>query len=168
MVEQLYSRVKSFIVRRILGLADTPHSIALGAAIGVFVAWTPTIPFQMITTLVVCIILRANKLVGQPIVWITNPVTAVPIYWFNFIVGDWILPGDYSGSQFAILFNKALHAEVGLWEHAQLYWDVIYSFFYPLWIGSIIVGIILAVPTYLLFHRAVVLYREKHPLLKSV
>ena len=76
----LANKIKRFFIYRVLGLNDTPHRIALGLAIGIFVTWTPTIGFQMVLTVVLSTLFRANKFVGVPFVWISNPLTVVAIY----------------------------------------------------------------------------------------
>ena len=57
-----------------------PHRLALG----LFLAWTPAIGLQMLA-------LRANVVVGIPMVWISNPVTMGPIYLWNYLLGRKIL-----------------------------------------------------------------------------
>ena len=41
------------LAQRVLTLDDTPHSIALGTAIGMFVGLTPTVGIQMVVVLAV-------------------------------------------------------------------------------------------------------------------
>ena len=56
------------------------RSIAGGVALGLFIAFTPTIPFHMLLCAIGAILLRVNLSVSQAAIWITNPLTAVPIY----------------------------------------------------------------------------------------
>ena len=60
----LWQKVKDFVVYGVLHADDTPHRIALGVAIGIFVTFTPTLGFQMILVAVIATLLRANKFVG--------------------------------------------------------------------------------------------------------
>ena len=91
---QIYRRISRFIVRRILHTDDTPSRIARGAAIGIFVAWLPLIGLQMLLTLGLSFILRANKLVGLPVVWISNIFTLGPIYYPSYLLGSAMLGSD--------------------------------------------------------------------------
>ena len=50
--------------RAIVMLDDTPHSIALGTAIGLFIAWTPTVGIHMILVVALALLFRANKVAG--------------------------------------------------------------------------------------------------------
>ena len=56
------------------------RSVAVGLALGLFIAFTPTIPFQMLMCAIGAILLRVNLSVAIAAIWITNPLTAVPIY----------------------------------------------------------------------------------------
>ena len=152
-------RLYDFFVLRVLGLNDTPHRIALGVAVGMFVAWTPTIPFQMILTLALSALLGANKLVGQPVVWITNPVTAIPLYWFNFVVGCSLVPTDCSTSKFLSVFREVFACQEGFWETVRLSWHASLQFFWPLWAGSLFVGLALGLISYFLCLVAVRRYK---------
>lgn len=160
-------KLKRFFIYRVLHVDDTPHRIALGLAIGIFITWTPTMGFQMILTVMVAALMRANKFVGVPFVWISNPVTLVPIYAPNFLVGSWILPGDYSVRKFCESVSKAAFAGGGWMNKIGAWWEATIDFFWPLWVGSVVVGLVLALPTYFVTRWAVTRYRriwhERHP-----
>ena len=160
-------KLKRFFIYRVLHVDDTPHRIALGLAIGIFITWTPTMGLQMILTIMVASLMRANKFVGVPFVWISNPVTAVPLYGFNYLVGTWVLPGDYPVSKFTESLSKAVFIGGGWMDKIGAWWEATIDFFLPLWIGSIMVALILAVPTYVVTRWAIMKYRkiwhEKHP-----
>jgi len=160
-------KLKRFFVYRVLHVDDTPHRIALGLAIGIFITWTPTMGLQMILTIAVATLMRANKFVGVPFVWISNPVTAVPLYGSNFLVGTWVLPGDYSLEKFTTSVTQAMFTGGGWLDKIAAWWEATIDFFWPLWVGSVVVGLILAVPTYVVTRWAVVRYRrlwhKRHP-----
>ena len=56
------------------------RSIAGGLALGLFIAFTPTIPFHMILCAVGAVLFRVNLFIAWIAIWVTNPVTAIPIY----------------------------------------------------------------------------------------
>ena len=165
-------KLKRFFVYRVLHVDDTPHRIALGLAIGIFITWTPTMGIQMILTVALATLMRANKFVGVPFVWISNPLTAVPLYGFNYLVGTWILPGPNSFDEFCGKVSAAVFAGGGWTDKIYAWWDATIEFVWPLWVGSIVVALILAVPTYILTRWAIVHYRkrwhEKHPEVPAV
>ncbi|MFO8006844.1 MAG: DUF2062 domain-containing protein [Candidatus Brocadiia bacterium] len=59
-----------------------PHRTAAanGLALGLFIAFTPTIPFQMALAAGGAVLLKVNLPAAIVGVWVTNPLTAVPIY----------------------------------------------------------------------------------------
>src|SRR5690606_35711270 len=95
----LLDQFKRVLVHNILGLDDTPHRIALGVLLGFVIAFTPTLGFQIILYVAVAALLRANKLSGIPILFITNPFTAVPLYWFVWKVGGLVLGRSAEGEK---------------------------------------------------------------------
>ncbi len=164
-------KIKRFFIYRVLHVDDTPHRIALGLAIGIFITWTPTIGLQMVLTVLLAALMRANKLVGVPFVWISNPITALPLYGFNFLVGRWVLPGSYPWKLFQDSVANAVRFNGGWIDRIIAWWQATWFVFAPLWVGSILMGLILATVSYFVTRCAVVTYRKhwphKHPPLET-
>jgi hypothetical protein len=160
-------KLKNFVIYRILHVDDTPHRIAFGVAIGMFIALTPTVGFQMGLTVAAAALLRANKAVGVPLAWITNPVTIPPIYGFNYWLGTIILGGQYDLTQFKGFITAAIK-EGSLLERLRDLWDAMWTIFWPLWLGSAAVGLLLAVISYVAVYYGVIRYRrfrhDHHPI----
>lgn len=154
-------KIKRFFIYRVLHVDDTPHRIALGLAIGIFITWTPTMGLQMVLTILLATLMRANKFVGVPFVWISNPVTAVPLYGMNYFIGTCVLPGDYSLAKFTDSVSHAVFAGGSWTEKIAAWWSATIDFFWPLWIGSVLVGLVLAVVTYFAIRYAVVEGRRR-------
>ena len=70
------------LLRTILMLDDTSHSIALGSAIGMFIGLSPTGGIQMmlvmLTSLLTRKFFRFNVMAALIMVYISNPLTAIP------------------------------------------------------------------------------------------
>jgi hypothetical protein len=66
------------------------RSVAGAVAIGLFMAFVP-VPFQMVLAALASILLRVNVPIAVVMVWVTNPLTMAPIYFFAYKVGTWIL-----------------------------------------------------------------------------
>jgi len=103
-------RLRGEQVHRILGdrifANDIWHvnrrSISAGLALGLFIAFTPTIPFQMLLAALLAIWLRINLPIAVIACWVTNPFTAVWIYLMEYRLGKAVLgnlPGLYAISE---------------------------------------------------------------------
>jgi len=167
---RFYTRKMVMLFKRILRATGTPHSIAMGCAIGFFVGWTPTIGFQMAIAFPICLLLRANFLASVPPTWLTNPATVIPIYGFNYWVGLKIVGGPGFNE-----FKTAMGQVVSLLKQsdtpaAEAFKSLLkltIDFMWPLWIGSIIVGLALAVPAYGFTYWGVQTFRAKIALRKA-
>lgn len=151
-------RVRRFVLHNILHADDPPHRLALGVAIGVFVAFTPTIGFQMMIAVFLAWLLRANKVVGLPVVWISNPATLVPIYYWCYCVGRWILGQQHVGEGWWQRFSQ--HPP-GWGPAFCAYWARLMEIAAPLSVGCVVVGLLLAYPTYYVLFHAICKYRMR-------
>ena len=66
------------------------RSIAGAFMVGLFFAWWP-VPFQMALAAGGAILLRTNLPMSVAVVWITNPLTMPPMFYFAYVVGTWII-----------------------------------------------------------------------------
>jgi uncharacterized protein len=81
-------------------LDDTPHRIALGMAIGIFIAWTPTVGVQMMLAIPLAYLLRANRLASVIGVHLSNPITLLPVYWLDYYLGAMLLGNPLTFEEF--------------------------------------------------------------------
>jgi uncharacterized protein (DUF2062 family) len=109
------------------------RSVSGGVASGLFWAMIP-IPVQMFTSAFSAIFFRVNLPISVALVWITNPVTIPPVFYFNYLVGTWLLgkPADVGEFQLSI---EWIMAELStIWK--------------PLYLGSFVIGVLLSVTGY--------------------
>jgi uncharacterized protein (DUF2062 family) len=66
------------------------HSVSGGVAVGLFMAYVP-FPFQMVMAAAAAIIFRVNLPISVALVWITNPITIPPMFFFAYLVGTWVI-----------------------------------------------------------------------------
>ena len=66
------------------------RSVSGAFAVGLFCAFIP-VPFQMVIAALIAIPARVNLPISVVLVWLTNPLTMGPIFFFAYKVGTWIL-----------------------------------------------------------------------------
>ena len=141
--ESLFDRIAQSLKRALvslLQLRDSPESIAMGAAAGIFIGLTPTVGFQTILALAATIHWRINRTAALIAIFVSNPFTTVPVYSIDYIIGKAVLR---NGPQVRELID-ALRLSDDLPGRIA----VLIQFGWPLMLGGIIVGIVVAVPTY--------------------
>ena len=78
-------------IRWLWAQEGTPGQRARGVAAGVFCGCYPFFGLQIIFSIGLASALRGNHLLAAAATLISNPFTYLPLYWFNFQVGCWIL-----------------------------------------------------------------------------
>lgn len=110
-------------------------SVSKAFFIGLFWMAIP-IPSQMIVAAICAILFRANLPLSVVLVWISNPFTMAPIFYFNYLVGSLILGADAQASLgFEMSWDWILNTLGELWL--------------PLYLGSVVVGIVLGILGYI-------------------
>lgn len=162
-VGRRWLRLRNFLTHKVLHTDDTPHAVGLGAAIATFVAFLPLIGFQTIIAISLAAVARANKAVCVPVVWITNPFSAVPIYGACLGLGRWVVSSPRAAKTPAMLAQIEQHRRAGLFS-LEYWWAVfqrLISVGAELWVGCLIVGLLCAIPAYFVARRGVSVYRER-------
>jgi len=164
-LNQQWQRLRGLVVHRILHVDDTPHAIALGVALAMFVAIVPVIGLQTVVAVALAALFRANKAVCIPIVWVSNPVTALPISYACLWIGRLLIP-DAHGESIMRAIHRLSGIDGGLSLFSLAFWKervvVLAGLGAELWVGSILVGAVLGAICYPLTRWAVTTYRAKH------
>ena len=122
-----------------------PQLLAKGAALGLFIACTPTLGIQMLISAVMAILLRVNLPISLAATWVTNVATAPFFYYFCYRVGLFFLGGKIQASEVAPFVGK---------------WQTFAKIAYPIWVGSLIVGTVIALVGYLTIYYLCLLERR--------
>ncbi len=80
------------------------HSVSGAFGVGFFMAWVP-VPFQMILATATAIYFRVNLPVSVGLVWITNPLTIPPLFWFAYWVGSTVLGTAPTNIPFSLSYH---------------------------------------------------------------
>ena len=157
-------RTKRFIVHNILHADDTPHSIAMGVSIALFIAILPLIGIQMILSVAIAALLRANKAVCVPVVWVSNPFTMVPLYGGCLAVGRALMGSKEDANISAILDSVTHKTAEASWLELE-FWSQLFSNLanmgLDLWVGCFVVGLPVALIAYPAVRWLVISHREK-------
>ena len=120
-------------------MADTPHSIALGSAIGMFFGFTPLYSLKTLLSIGFAWTCRSNKLAAaiasnlHDIFLIAMPA----VYFFEYKIGCWILRRPPAPKPFHhFVFGDYLH------------WHFLVRVVWPTLIGSLFIGLPAALVTY--------------------
>jgi uncharacterized protein (DUF2062 family) len=109
------------------------RSVSGALAVGLFWAFIP-IPFQMVAAAATAIPTRVNLPLSVVLVWITNPVTMPAMFYFNYVVGTWILGSSGHHPETAMTMEYLVEGMAQIWR--------------PLFCGSLLCGAIAAVIGY--------------------
>ena len=102
-------------------------ALAGGLALGLFVAFTPTIPFQMLLAGAGALFLKVNLPIALLACWVTNPVTAFPIFMSAWNLGRAMLGPESPINELVAVFlpdtraGRLLRTSAYLWSGALLY-----------------------------------------------
>jgi uncharacterized protein (DUF2062 family) len=148
---------------------DPPQRVALGLALGIFVGFLPIMGIQMAVVSVFALPLRANLKAAIAGVWISNPITFIPLYYASYSFGLLFCPQEGANKE---TFVNAITAAAdfswsAVWDSLTALFDMGSEIMVPLWVGSGILGVIFGVPTFFVTKRAVIKYRERRAAAKA-
>lgn len=156
---------KHWLLKPVAHLIHTPElwhlnrRSASGAVfIGLFSAFMP-IPSQMVLAAILAILARCNLPISVALVWITNPITIPPMFYFTYRLGAWLLDMELAADSVDMSFS---------WV-----WDNFGQIGYPLLFGSLICGWVAGVSGFVITRviwrlRVVRLWRQRRALRRSM
>jgi uncharacterized protein (DUF2062 family) len=155
------ARTAKYYFLKLLRLRGTPHSIAMGAAIGVFIGLTPTIPFHTVTILALTLLSRTSFIAGFiTSVVVCNPLTYIPIYYFSSLIGNLVTPFNLNWDKLKTTLDVVLSdSSLGLKIQALL--SMGYEATIVMLVGGIVLALPFAVVSYYVCHFLLVSYRRK-------
>jgi uncharacterized protein (DUF2062 family) len=148
------ARLKRWLVAHhmtLMTIADTPHSIALGSAIGIFFGFTPLYPLKTILSISIAWVLRCNKLAAAIAVTLHDAlIFAMPaIYFAEYKLGCWALGRTPPHRIRFSLFE--LHDYL----HWHVFSRVVWPTFWTAFVGSLFLAIPSAIIIYFLIRMLV-------------
>jgi uncharacterized protein len=158
-------RWAAYYWRRLVRVRATPHEVALGCAMGVFVAFTPFIGFQMLLAGFLAYVLRVSIPAAMLGTFAGNPLSWPAMWASSYLAGAWILgvePAAVTAEQLivsAAVLNRALtELTPGSIDNAVLFFAPVVK---PMIYGSLLMGLIAAAGSYYPTHRAVRVFQKR-------
>lgn len=113
------------------------RSVAIAFAIGLFCAWIPT-PGQMAIAAVGAFYFRGNLPIAVGLVWITNPLTMPPMFYFAYVLGLKLMGEPMPGADFEFSLESVMSGLADVWE--------------PFLLGCLVLGIVSSLAGYFGIH----------------
>jgi uncharacterized protein (DUF2062 family) len=135
----------------LMTLPDTPHSIALGSAVGMFFGFTPLFGMKTLLSITVAWLLKSNKIAA--VITVTLHDLLLPfvpaIFFWQYRMGMWALHGR--------LPQRAGFRRVALGDYME--WTTFFTVGQPILVGSLFFAVPAAVLVY--FGLRAVLIRSR-------
>jgi uncharacterized protein (DUF2062 family) len=147
----------------VLHLDEEPSRLAAGMAAGVFIGLTPFYGLHTLLALLAAWVFGLNKAATITGAWLNLPWFAPFVYAFCLRLGEAVISGDWSSFSLASVLGLAESVggilQVSPWETAGTLWEAIWGMLFhasiPLFVGTTIAGLVLAVVAYFITLEAV-------------
>ncbi len=140
-----HKRSSSWLVKRsrltylrLIRLRGKPKAIATGLAMGVFAGFFPFLGLQTLIGVFLAALFKGSKVAAAAATWISNPLTYVPIFIFNYKIGKLLLGTEETRAIVPLDFNSL-----------ESFRELGFSFVITLLTGCVVVGAIAASLTYI-------------------
>ncbi|MET3589471.1 uncharacterized protein (DUF2062 family) [Bartonella silvatica] len=156
-----FSRSFRYIRKRILRISATPHKVALGFAIGIFLACSPLFGMHIVLAIFLSWLLRANFAAAIIGTIFSNPLTFLLIVMADYKVGYFCLSlfsnvNEISLMQIRALFNGLTLSNISLLFKGT--WD---SIMRPMILGGTLLGFMFGGLSYIGVYRAIARFQRK-------
>lgn len=135
---------------RFIRMRGDPKEIALGLALGIFLGVSPLFGFQLLLAVLIAAFLKWNKVAAGMGTLISNPFTSPFIYTFAYYVGSKVTGTTGQG---LLVIPRDLATAGRMLEEAP-------RLLVALTLGTVLIGLPLAVLGYFVSYAALMRYRE--------
>ncbi len=111
----------------------TRRSVSRAFLVGIFCAFLP-MPLQMLVAAVISLFARSNIPISAGLVWITNPLTMPPIFYFTYTIGSYLLQSPPLDIELKFTYEALSHDLSVIW--------------WPLLTGSVFCGVVFSIIGY--------------------
>ncbi|WP_336276293.1 DUF2062 domain-containing protein [Bartonella sp. CB178] len=155
------SRSFRYMYKRILRISSTPHKVALGFSIGIFLACSPFFGVHMILAVFFSWMLRGNFAAAIFGTVFSNPLTFLFIVTVDYKIGYLCLSFFSDVSEISLSQVRALFYGLTFSNVSILFRDAWNSIMMPMILGGTILGFILGSFSYVGVYRAITRFQKK-------
>lgn len=142
-------RTLKYWAKRFMRIRATPHALALGAAIGVFAAFSPALGAHFLFALALAFLLGGNLVAAGLGTAAANPLTFPLMIAGDYELGRLIVGEGHQPLQFSEIMARLTHFEfTGMWDQLVK----------PLFAGSLVLGAVFAIAVYGMIYFAAKAY----------
>ncbi len=156
------NRIGKYYYLKFLRLKGSPHALSLGAAIGVFIGITPTIPLHTIIIFALTVITRSSFIAGLLTSWLVcNPLTYIPQYYFSLKIGNMVTPYLLDWNKIKRVLDVLLSdASFTLRLHSLM--TLGYESIIVMLVGGILLALPFSIASYYLSYLTIIKFRNKN------
>jgi len=167
-----WKRAGAYVWHRLRRLPDTPHKIARGVGIGVFVSFTPFFGFHFVVAVALSLLIRGNVLASVLATFFGNPITFPFIAGASLTLGHWMLGVSRNAAEHKTILKLFGQAAGDFWHNfkalfggATVDWSNLQDFmvqvFLPYLVGGLIPGLVFGVACYFLTVPIITVYQHR-------
>jgi uncharacterized protein (DUF2062 family) len=163
----MWRKAVAFLKLKVLHITDTPHRIAMGVAVGVFVAFglAPFLGTHIIAAFILAMLFGGNKIAALGSMWVHNPITMWPIIFAEYELGKHVVN----------LWTRTPKGFLDSWEELGVFsYPFAAEFWYQLShvmmkiglevsIGCTLLGVVTAFLSYFAAKEIIIEHRKKNP-----
>ncbi len=147
---------------KITRLADTPHSIALGCAVGVVVSFTPFVGLHFLIAAILALVAGGNILASAIGTFFGNPLSFPFIWLSTYNLGSFMLGRELKW-EVDINFPSDFWVNIFVFPGTALeqFWNAVGPFLVSMLVGSIPLGLVFALISYFPIKAAVENFQQR-------
>ncbi len=166
-----WQRSVGYISLRMRRIPDTPHRIALGVAIGIFMCFSPLFGIHIALSIAVAFALRANFVSAVAATFLVTPITLPFIAAACLKLGRYIMGIGESSGDIKAVMDSFWYAGDAIWKIVKSWFgfgeadytgltDFFADIFIPYLVGGTILGLVLGVASYFAAKPAISAFKQ--------
>lgn len=167
-----WKRAASYVWHRLRRLPDTPHKIARGVGIGVFISFTPFFGLHFFLAAGLGLLFRGNLVAALLATFFGNPLTFPFIAGASLTLGHWMLGANAQVVEHKSILRLFAQATGDFWHNfkalfggATVDWTALQDFlgqvFLPYLVGGLIPGLVAGTVCYFLTLPVISAYQHR-------